>query len=280
MKYKYYGTAAAEGIPALWCECRVCEAARKKGGRNIMSRSQQLIDDKLLIDFSADAFMHTTKGLPLTKIHTCIVTHNHSDHFYHDDFGMRYADFAYPKEDIPFDIYMTNPGCEQLKNGLPDWMTSRTPDRVHIHEITPFVSFEAEGYKITPMKANHDQNSGAVIYLIEKDGKCILHAHDTGYFLPETWEFLESYPVHIDFATFDSTETGRFLDNDELAGHMNLTTVKNVRERLIEIGRIDDNTICVLNHFSHNGLHTYDEICEIAEKDEFLVAYDGLEVEF
>lgn len=40
MKYKYYGTAAAEAIPAIWCDCDTCERARKKGGRNIMSRSQ------------------------------------------------------------------------------------------------------------------------------------------------------------------------------------------------------------------------------------------------
>ncbi len=82
MKYKYYGTGAAEAIPAIWCDCDTCERARKKGGRNIMSRSQQTIDDKILIDFSADTFMHITKGLPIRQIHTCIITHNHSDHFY------------------------------------------------------------------------------------------------------------------------------------------------------------------------------------------------------
>ena len=27
MKYKYYGTAAAEAIPAIWCDCDTCERA-------------------------------------------------------------------------------------------------------------------------------------------------------------------------------------------------------------------------------------------------------------
>ena len=31
MKYKYYGTGAAEAIPAIWCDCDTCERARKKG---------------------------------------------------------------------------------------------------------------------------------------------------------------------------------------------------------------------------------------------------------
>ena len=30
MKIKYYGTAAAEGIPGLFCSCEICENARKK----------------------------------------------------------------------------------------------------------------------------------------------------------------------------------------------------------------------------------------------------------
>ena len=280
MKYKYFGTAAAEGIPALWCNCSVCEKARKKGGRNIMSRSQQLVDDKLLIDFSADTFMHTIKGLPLTDIRTCIITHNHDDHLYPMDFLTRYADFAYPKDEVPFDIYMTEPAYDNLKTSMPDWAVNRTPDRIHMHKIEMFKSFEAEEYKITPLKANHDPNAGSVIYLIEKDGKCILHAHDTGYFLDETWEFLEKYPVHIDYASFDSTETGRFLDNDKLSGHMNFPTVKNVKERLVKMGMIDDSTICVLNHFSHNGQYIYEEIAELAEKEGFLTSYCGLEIEF
>ncbi len=281
MKYKYYGTAAAEGIPALWCECRVCREAREKGGRNIMSRSQQLIDDTLLIDFSADNFMHTTMGLPLRKIKTCIVTHNHEDHFYPYDLNMRYADLAYfIGEEFPFNLYITKPGADHFRRVHPQYLDDRTPDRVHIHEITPYEPFEAEGYKITPLKAAHDPNAGAVIYLIEKDGKCVLHANDTGYFLDETWEYLEKNPVHIDYASFDCTETGRFLDNNKTSGHMNLPTVLNVKSRLEKIGMIDEKTICTLNHFSHNGQHTYDEIAEIGKQNGFLVSYDGFEVEF
>ena len=281
MKYKYYGTAAAEGIPAIWCECDVCKRAREKGGKNFMSRSQQLIDDKLLIDFSADNFLHTAMGLPLSKIRTCIVTHDHQDHFYTEDLDMRYASFAYfDGEEFPFNLYGTKQVVEHYNGTHPAWLDEFSPDRVITHEITPFVPFEAEGYKITPLTAAHDPKAGAVIYLIEKDGKCILHANDTGYFPDETWDYLEKNPVHIDFASFDSTETGRFHDNDKMFGHMNLPTVLNVKGRLESIGMIDENTICVLNHFSHNGQYTYDELREVGKENGFLVSYDGFEVEF
>ena len=58
MKIQYLGTAAAEGYPALFCECENCTKAKQLGGKNIRSRSQALIDDKLLIDYNADTNLH------------------------------------------------------------------------------------------------------------------------------------------------------------------------------------------------------------------------------
>ena len=48
MKLKYLGTAAAEGIPAMFCECNNCKEARRRGGRDLRTRSQALIDGKVL----------------------------------------------------------------------------------------------------------------------------------------------------------------------------------------------------------------------------------------
>ena len=50
MEFQYLGTAAAEGIPALFCGCENCERSRKIGGRAIRTRSQAIIDGTLLID--------------------------------------------------------------------------------------------------------------------------------------------------------------------------------------------------------------------------------------
>ena len=280
MKYRYYGTAAGEGIPALWCECDVCNRARKRGGRNIMTRSQQLIDDKILIDFSSDTFTHCIQGLPLTKIRTCLLTHSHGDHLYANDINMRLSHFAHMKEESTFNVYSMRPGIEEIECKLGEDHRSKTPDRVHMHEIASFESFVVEGYTVTPLKADHAQATGCVLYLIEKDGKCVFQANDTGYLPEETWEFLEKYKGHINFVSFDCTETGRAVDNNRHTNHMNFVTCCSVRERLKEIGVVDDDTIFVLNHFSHNGQYIYDELVEVAKEEDFLVSYNGLEIEF
>ena len=42
MKIKYLGTAAFEGIPAMFCNCEVCKNAFKLGGKN-MSKGVKVI---------------------------------------------------------------------------------------------------------------------------------------------------------------------------------------------------------------------------------------------
>jgi phosphoribosyl 1,2-cyclic phosphate phosphodiesterase len=48
---------------------------------------------------------------------------------------------------------------------------------------------------------------------------------------------------------------------------------------MLEEGYADESTIFICNHFSHNGIHVvYDEFVPIAEKEGFLVSYDGMVV--
>ena len=54
---------------------------------------------------------------------------------------------------------------------------------------------------------------------------------------------------------------------------------RKVKDRLIADGVCSDQTIFVINHFSHNGNALYDELCEEVRKDGFLVAFDGRIVE-
>ena len=63
-------------------------------------------------------------------------------------------------------------------------------------------------------------------------------------------------------------------------GHMGIPQNRKVKDRLIADGVCSDQTIFVINHFSHNGNALYDELCEEVRKDGFLVAFDGRIVEF
>ena len=70
------------------------------------------------------------------------------------------------------------------------------------------------------------------------------------------------------------------LGGEWVDGHMSFGTNVKTVERMKSEGLADDKTIVVLNHFSHNGGQTYDEMLETAEKYGYIVAYDGLEIEF
>ena len=63
-------------------------------------------------------------------------------------------------------------------------------------------------------------------------------------------------------------------------GHGCLGRDIRFRTLLKEAGVADDNTVFVLNHFSHNGGKvTYDEFVKIAAEQDFEISYDGMEVE-
>ncbi len=275
MKIKYLGTGAAEGIPGLFCNCKLCNYARKAGGKEIRTRSQSIIDGKILIDFPADTYMHVINyGLDLRDVHTCIITHSHCDHLAEDDLWCRSHFIANDIEDIPLTMYATHSAYKDIMNRIVD--AEITPDRVQAQLIKPFEPFEAEGYRFIPLKANHDFKVDPVFYIIEKDEKTLLYANDTGYFPPETWDYLAKYERKFDFISFDCT----CIMKDMRDGHMGLVTNNEVKTRLDGMGLTKKETVVYVNHFSHNRAAPHAEQEKAAAEYGFLVAYDGLEVEF
>lgn len=275
MKIKYFGTAAAEGIPALFCKCDVCKNARSVGGKEVKTRSQSLIDGTVLIDFPADTYMHILNNdLYLDEIHTLIITHTHSDHFYPQDFWCRAHGIAYGIEEKPLNVFVTEGGYDAALDFLK--RNSVSEERVLLHKIEPFVPFESDGHKFIPLSADHDPKSDPVIYIIEKDGKSMLYANDTGYFPEKTWEYLAQYGKKFNCVSLDCTLALALCRYN----HMDLATCKEVYAKLCEMNLCDDSTVACINHFSHNGKATHEQLALEAEKAGFAVSYDGLELEF
>ena len=95
MRIKFLGTSAAEGVPAAFCNCELCKRAKEKGGRDIRTRSQILINDDTLFDFPMDTYMHMLRyKLDLSAIKRVLITHAHMDHCYPQEFCMRGEPFA------------------------------------------------------------------------------------------------------------------------------------------------------------------------------------------
>ena len=276
MIFKFLGTAAAEGIPAVFCECEACTIARKRGGKHIRTRSQAIINDDFLIDLNADTYIHfLNNNIVGSKIKNCIVTHNHSDHFYPAELVMRLPSFGTKKTVKKLNIY----GSETVGKAMSaELFRDRNYNTIGFTAVSPAVSFETDGYKITPLKAIHDIASGPLIYLIERNGKTIFYGNDTNFFDESVWEYLKENKIHLDLVTLDCTEAD--VPVMSYIGHMNLNDNVKIKERLIELGCADEKTIFVCNHFSHNGKDvSYDEFKKIAEEKGFLVSYDGMTIE-
>ncbi len=276
MKLKYYGTAAAEGIPALYCSCDVCKYSKKAGGRNIRTRSQALLNDSLLIDICPDTLYHYhVLGLPLEKIEYALITHKHADHLDTPTITMRSKGFV--THDLPrLNIYGSMPTIDLIfdelrKNGR------NNDERWNLYEIAPFETKTIDSFCVTPYKANHAFNTYPYIYDISDGEKRMLYAHDSGFFLDETWHYLENFTPFFNLVSLDCT-----MGIADSAGHfhMNIPDCERVKSRLIDIGCADKDTIFVLNHFSHNGHVSYDALSEIADSKGFTVSYDGLEIIF
>lgn len=277
MRVKYLGTAAYEGVPSLFCNCRVCRKSMELGGRNLRSRSQMLVNDDLLIDFPADTVWHGQRyGLDWTKIGDFLITHSHSDHLYPEDVEMAGKWFSHPHRTLHF--YSAQDGYDKLDAVIkkPEMEGAATVTRIEAGER--FQVGEDGKYSVLALEANHDPSASAVIYSITCEGKRMLYAHDTGVFFDSVWEGLAG-EGRYDLVSLDCTgclgNIGEYRN-----GHMSLKTNLEVLKRMREEGLVDEKTIVVANHFSHNGGETYEEMLPEAKKHGIIVAYDGLEIEF
>lgn len=282
MRIQFLGTGASEALPVMYCECELCQKCREVGGKNIRTRQQTLVNDDLLIDFPADTVMHTNlHHLSFSKVHTCLITHAHEDHFCPTEFFSRSGGTLKVAEET-MTVYGTDKVLSQIERTIQNPEKSRIAGAL-IDE--PFHPFEVRGYKITPLAADHANAScGPVLYLIEKDGKAYLHGLDTAYFPEETWAYLEKSGVHLDAVALDCT----FFTWDHLSktgvdgcsyGHMSLFCCSQVKERLEEIGAADAATRVILTHMAHSAGLLHDEMQKCADAYGMTVAYDGMVLE-
>lgn len=272
MKIKYLGTAAYEGVPSPFCNCRVCKLSQKLGGRNIRSRSQALINGELLIDFNADTVRHYQQYcFDWEKICGCLITHSHCDHLYTDD--MEIAAPWYTHEHRTIDFYAARDGYEKIKAAA-----EKSDGGISATLIRAGERFNVGKYSVLPLPANHSADTSPVIYSITHGGKRMLYAHDTGVFTKEAREGLKS-EGYFNMLSLDCTGC-LGCGGDWRDGHMSLKTNLEMIEFMREANLIDDKTVLVINHFSHNGGQIYEEMLEEAAKHNIIVSYDGMEIEF
>ena len=277
MRLQYLGTAAAEGWPALFCSCPVCAAARRDGGKNLRTRTQALLDGEVLFDFPPDTYCHALRhGLELAKVHTLLVTHSHMDHWFPTDLIHRHEHFGHGAEGT-IDVY----GNQAVKDAFDAHILV---DRFKVHPIEGVVNFHVihggdcfsvNGWEVTALPADHDVREDCLIYICKRAGKVVFYGHDTGAALSDAaWDLIGR--ERFDLVSLDAT-----MGKKSSPGyHMGLPNVEETLRKLEELGCVDGRTVKVINHFSHNGGMTHQELADWGQERGILAAYDGMTVEF
>lgn len=270
MKLTFLGTAAAEGFPAVFCNCKYCQEARKLKGKNIRTRSQSLINDDLLIDLPADTYHHFLQNdIEGDKIKYLLVTHSHMDHFYYDELQMRQGAFAHDMRAKTLEVFCGQGTYDKI-------MANGVPGNISATLIKPYEKTKIGEYNVTALPARHMEGDGALFYIIEGE-KNILYAHDTGFFFDEVFEFLKNSKIKFDMISFDCTNVDIEISDD--GTHMGVENIERVIKILKEYGSVTEETKMYINHFSHNANPAHHILEERVKELGLGVSYDGCVVE-
>ncbi len=272
MNLTYLGTAAAEGIPGIFCACDTCREATRRGGKDLRTRSQAIVDDTLLIDLPPDSYFHMLRdGVSLPDIEHMLLTHTHSDHFLASELYYRRPGFCDTRATLT--IY----GNDTLKRNA-DALVEKTgttyeKSKLACVELTEFVPHDVAGYTVVPLLARHARDEKCFIYLIGRDGKWLLYGNDTGIFPDATWDYLHGRK--LDLVSLDCTCGKRA----EGTNHMGVPDLITMRQRLADAGCLHEHTQLVATHFSHNGGLLHADLEALLNPHGYEVAYDGMRVE-
>lgn len=272
MEVLFLGTGASEGIPGVFCNCRICQNARKKGGKEVRLRTSVLIDGVMMVDVSPDLIPCTHKyGLQMRDLEYLLITHSHSDHLNAEDLGSRKW-FWCNEAPKTLNVYGNEVPVEMVKSKLAEYRTDHTATYQTVQDRVPF---KLGDYTITPFAVEHMLNENCFTYLIEKDGKTYFHGTDSGEILESTFEYLKENKIHIDVYAIDCTYT--FLTTN-YGGHMNLLQNAKMKDRLTEIGAFDEKSRMIATHIAMAGQATHKELVKEAKKYGIEVSYDGMKV--
>lgn len=278
MIIKFLGTGAAEGVPAMFCNCHICQNVRALGESEFRTRTQVIIDDCISVDFPPEAYAHSLKyDTQLGKIKYLLVTHSHMDHFYAHDFilrGYKYAQI----EEHKLKIYGNTEVKAVFEECTRREMKPEVAPNIEMHTVRPYQNFTVGEYKVLTIPAQHSQTEDCLLYYIEHAGKGYLHLYDTGRIENAAFEYLAKNKARAQVVAIDCT----FVEHTagERSRHMGIEDDMIMKDKLLKAGVIDEKTKIIITHFSHNGNPIRAHLAEIEKKYNVTAAYDGFEVDF
>lgn len=262
MNIQFLGTGAAEGIPALFCQCPLCRKAEAAGGREIRTRCGALVNNRILIDLTPDIFLHKLRfGLDLSAVEGVVVTHSHSDHFDGAELTKRCTShYCRIEGERPFKVYGNGTVCGLGRESLRLEFGAGENPSVTFEEVKPYDTWEFGGVRFSAVPACHDPGETCLIYVLEDKESRVLYANDTGMLTQGAFDFLEGKV--FDMVSLDCTFGA---GKAPVPGHMGMEENRLFLDELKWRGCLGEETVVYATHFSHNCGMTHGELEEMGK---------------
>ncbi len=279
MKVLVLGTAAATGIPLVFCNCKVCKNARENKSKDVRTRSSILINDEFLIDLNPDICTQTiTNNVDLGKVKYLALTHSHIDHFDAGHFITRWSEYA--TQDLEhLNIFCSKGTSLDINNQIKEVTFDIFSDfwqknmNYSLNILADGATKELADYKITAIDSKHDGNVESLVYIISYQNKHLFYGTDLLEITAEAWEILKNYKLDIVF--LDQTY-GKGFNN---GGHLDTEQVASIIKKMTEENIIDSKSLVYATHISHEGNGNHSEMEITAQQNNYHIAYDGLLIE-
>ncbi|MBR2373322.1 MAG: hypothetical protein IKA87_03730 [Lentisphaeria bacterium] len=271
MKLLICGSAAAEGVPGLFCTCPLCLKALSEGGKDVRSRTAYQLGDTIRIDCGPDMFYHMVKyRLRLDLLEDLVITHNHRDHFYPEDIDNRKRGMS----KVPAESLLRITGSRTVIEDCKKFMEPEQ-NKVVFRIVEPGDKVMlSNGVELTVFKADHSAPD-AQFFAFRNEKFSLLIANDTGWFPDESWDLIKKENFKFDAVVADCC----FQHIDKGSGHMGGETFLRVFEELRKSGSLADGAVLVANHFSHNPGMSHEDMCKFFNPHGIEVGFDGMEIE-
>lgn len=267
MDIRLLGTGAADGIPGLFGNDDVSRYARENGGKDVRTRSAALIDGLLKIDLPPDTLMQIQRDRLNPLDWTALIfTHSDADHMALDE--MQYALIPFTNLDhMPFTIYANSDVSAAIRKRYPEWP-------IEIVETRSFEPFQHITYTITPIRARHITDEDCHNLIVQREGKTLLYATDTGIWPEETFEFLGDFK--IDLMVIECTDG---LCTPDYHGHLGIKECVQVVNRLRGAGSLAESSQVYTTHHASRGQARHCDLERLLRPHGMEPGYDGLVLE-
>jgi len=269
MRLHMLGTGGADGVPSFFGRGELSDYAREHGGKDVRTRTGAVVDDVLKIDFGPDTFAQAAaQGLVPSTWKWILVTHSHFDHFDAGQLQYCLPPFV-PEAATAPELLGNSHVLESLNRSFPNACSIAT------RLLESFQPVSVGSYCVTPIRAYHKLDEDSVNLIIERDGKSLLYATDTGVYQQETWDFIVGR--RFDCVAIEATDG---FNPSDYWGHLSCDEVVSVVRQMREMGCIGDATQIATTHHAASGKATHAQLEGFFAPHGITVGFDGLRIEF